>query len=106
MVDMQCLGFEVMEREGRGRCVIANRDMKAGECVISSVPYSYLLQPKNWASKCFRCFKRPDSAASKCSACKTVFYCTYVIEISIGAQVLSNRFKDLSAFGLENPSQA
>jgi SET domain/MYND finger len=65
---------KVVEKEGRGRCVIASRDIEAGSIVSACSPAAFLITVP---PSCCYCLKRPSSSSAKlvCSVCKTN-YCS------------------------------
>lgn len=68
----------VVSRPGRGRCLVASRDVSAGELLLRSHAAAAVLHPTLLATHCAACFRRPDPGGaplSVCSRCKRVKYC-------------------------------
>ena len=65
----------VETRAGRGRCLVAARDLAAGETVLACAPAAVL--PFLGAGACCHCAARPAAgkALARCSACKRAAYC-------------------------------
>nr|XP_040572482.1 SET and MYND domain-containing protein 4-like [Lepeophtheirus salmonis] len=50
-------GLEMQYEEGRGRYMVANRDIQPGETIILETPGSFSLHPKKFGTHCLNCFK-------------------------------------------------
>lgn len=70
------LRFEV--REGRGRCMVADRAFKRGEVLLRCEPYAVVPQWGLRDSLCDWCLKRgtPEAPLKKCAACHNAAYCS------------------------------
>ncbi|XP_030475693.2 histone-lysine N-methyltransferase ASHR1 [Syzygium oleosum] len=55
----------------KGRCLLATRDFRPGEVIISQDPYVFV--PNSAEPRCDRCFASTD--LRRCSACQAVWYC-------------------------------
>ncbi|CAM9964393.1 unnamed protein product, partial [Phaeothamnion confervicola] len=68
-------GLRVEARDGRGRCVIAERAFKSGEIVFCNLPFAVALHESQWSHRCNACFQRQSSELKRCSRCRAHFYC-------------------------------
>ena len=49
--------YHVEERPGRGRCVIASRDLRPGAVVMRTVAVASVLQAERFGSRCNCCLR-------------------------------------------------
>lgn len=72
--------LRIAEIEGKGRCVFAATDLKAGDIVCANAPLAACLLPERRTTHCSACFERASEGAalSKCAKCKVMRYCTSV----------------------------
>ena len=54
MLSSKC---SIQLKEGRGRCVVADRDMKAGEIVVQEEPYAAVVASDYSEVCCYYCMK-------------------------------------------------
>ena len=71
--------FRVVERAGRGRCVIATRDLSPGHELFTEIPYAFTFL--NTAEKyCSLCTKQvgrdKNTQVNICPSCKITTYCS------------------------------
>ena len=69
-------GLKVMNLSGKGRGLVAEKDFKAGDCVLRQLPLAYCLSTSDDSIKtrcgyCLGTTKTPK----RCSKCKVVHYC-------------------------------
>jgi SET and MYND domain-containing protein len=68
---------QCISEKGKGRYLVATRDLAAGEIVMSSIPYTTTVS-KSFVSKvCHNCFKEDvKKLPHQCQYCKEVFFCS------------------------------
>ncbi|KAJ8934002.1 hypothetical protein NQ314_013637 [Rhamnusium bicolor] len=64
----------VKQKEGMGRYVIANEDIKTGETLVVEPPYAACLLPDMFGTHCHHCFDRLVSPIG-CPDCSNVAFC-------------------------------
>ncbi|KAJ8968518.1 hypothetical protein NQ317_004394 [Molorchus minor] len=64
----------VKEKEGMGRYVTANKEIKTGEKLVVEAPYAACLLPKMFGTHCHHCFERLVSPVG-CPDCSNVAFC-------------------------------
>ncbi|KAG0555743.1 hypothetical protein KC19_11G000800 [Ceratodon purpureus] len=70
-------GLSITFSPSKGRCLLALRPFRRGHLIFQHEPYVATLDAASQASRCDRCFRPPSSSPlQRCSACKTVFYCS------------------------------
>ena len=66
-------GARLEERPGRGRVLVAEKDMPAGHLCLRNQPFTRVLRPALWDQRCFACFGLLKEQAIQ-SSC--VWYCS------------------------------
>ena len=71
-------GLRFETREGRGRCMVADRAFEAGEVLLRCEPYAVVPQWGLRDSLCDWCLKRgtPEAPLKRCAACHGAAYCS------------------------------
>ena len=72
---LSSFGLTLREEEGRGRCVVATRELQEGDLVMRSEAFASVELPGTSGSRCSFCFTRIDGKRLRCSACKMEYYC-------------------------------
>jgi hypothetical protein len=67
--------IQIVARPGRGRCVVAADDLRAGTTIMASAPAAFAC---HLATRCSMCLQRPPapSGPQRCGACKGAAYCS------------------------------
>ena len=68
-------GLSVALSPSKGRCLLALRPFPRGALIFHQAPYVATLAAPSLASRCDCCY-HSSSPLLRCSACKTVFYCS------------------------------
>lgn len=66
----------VEERAGRGRCLVAARDLAPGTVVMANAPAAMLAHHPNRCSYCLGRSREGSAGLQRCSACKCAAYCS------------------------------
>lgn len=70
-------GLSITRSPSKGRCLVALRSFRRGDHILHQEPYVATLDAASQGSRCDRCYRPSQSSSLKrCSACKTVFYCS------------------------------
>ncbi|CAM6120160.1 unnamed protein product [Calypogeia fissa] len=72
-------GLRISVEASKGRCLVANRSFKRGETVLEQDPFCAVLDANSSNLRCDGCFIFSDNLL-RCSACKTVRYCSVVCQ--------------------------
>lgn len=74
---LRAFGVEVaVDPSGtRGRCLLASKDLKPGDVVLSSSPFAIAPLAQLAPTRCGACFERSPNLM-RCGGCKRVFFCT------------------------------
>jgi SET and MYND domain-containing protein len=82
-------GLSITRSPSKGRCLVALRSFRRGGQIFQQEPYVATLDGASQGSRCDRCYRPPDSCPLKrCSACKTVFYCSADCQVPIASTFL------------------
>ena len=60
--DLSRFGVRLGDSVERGRHLIASEDIPTGHLVLSNMPFSRVLHPSLWDSRCYRCFSKIPQA--------------------------------------------
>ncbi|KAJ8956664.1 hypothetical protein NQ318_014018 [Aromia moschata] len=66
--------LKVEQKEGMGRYVVANTEIKTGETLVVEPPYAACLLPEMFGTHCHHCFERLVSPVG-CPECSNVAFC-------------------------------
>ncbi|CAM9152032.1 unnamed protein product [Ectocarpus sp. 13 AM-2016] len=71
----------VERRPGRGRCLIAAKNLGLGDLIMAIQPLSAVLEESRARTHCARCFESMDNQrsggrGSRCSGCSRICYCS------------------------------
>ena len=66
---------EIHHQNDVGRHVIAEKDIKIGEVVLTEKPYASVLLSEHYYNHCYHCYSRPW-APVPCPTCASVIYCS------------------------------
>ena len=79
-------GCPLLLLQSTSRCVVASRDIGAGELVFADEPFAQTVHDRWQASVCHVCYRllaeTPPAAVRRCAACEQVVYCSAACEAS------------------------
>eukprot|EP00916_Digyalum_oweni_P015073 GHVL01024588.1.p1 GENE.GHVL01024588.1~~GHVL01024588.1.p1 ORF type:complete len:270 (+),score=29.17 GHVL01024588.1:86-895(+) len=67
--------IKIIEREGRGRCVVAEQEFFPGDEIVKSFSFALVLQLTLWNQRCQQCFES-NTKLLMCASCKMCMYCS------------------------------
>eukprot|EP00124_Ichthyophonus_hoferi_P005620 Ihof_evm2s865 gene=Ihof_evmTU2s865 len=77
--------LRIERSEEKGRYVVAARDLKAGEIVLTCSPLALTLNHQLWTDKCNHCFKSSPNMP-RCASCLQTRYCSKACQVSAWTQ--------------------
>ncbi|CAM9403157.1 unnamed protein product [Discosporangium mesarthrocarpum] len=69
-------GTRVEIHQGRGRCLIADKEFAVGDLIFEVQPLCAVLEEEQVQKRCAWCFVAFADVGQRCSSCKRIWYCS------------------------------